>query len=95
VKLLQEDPELSRNEAIAKLKSAIVGDTCQARLHETDHNREVVDCTISEMQKHLTSEELSYPHIKEKISDLEQGAEVFKGTPIKKKRMSSTRYFQR
>jgi hypothetical protein len=82
--ILSQKPELSRNEAVAKLKSAIAEETCHGRFRDTDHNKEVVGCTISMMQKHLTAEELAYPYIKEKISRLEQAAEVFKGTPIKK-----------
>jgi hypothetical protein len=82
--ILSQKPELSRNEAIAKLKSAIAEETCHGRFRDTDHNREVVDCTISMMQKHLTAEELAYLYIKEKISRLEQAAEAFRGTPIEK-----------
>ena len=82
--ILSQKPELSPSEGIAKLKSAIAEELCHGQFRETDHNHSVVGCTISEMKKHLTSEELSYPYIKEKISHLEQAAEVFKGTPIKK-----------
>ncbi len=82
--ILSQRPELSASEGIAKLKSAIAEELCHGQFRETDHNHSVVGCTISEMKKHLTSEELSYPYIKEKISHLEQAAEVFKGTPIKK-----------
>ena len=83
--ILAQKSELSTNEAVAKLKSAIAEELCHSQFRETDHNHSVVGCTISEMQKHLTSEELAYPYIKEKIFHLEQAAEVFKGTPIKKK----------
>lgn len=82
--ILSQRPELSFGEGIAKLKSAIAEELCHGQFRETDYNQSVVGCTISEMQKHLTNEELSYPYIKEKISHLEQAAEVFKGTPIKK-----------
>jgi hypothetical protein len=82
--ILSQKPELSAVEGIAKLKAAIAEELCHSQFRETDHNHSVVGCTISEMQKHLTSEELSYPYIKDKISHLEQAAEVFKGTPIKK-----------
>jgi hypothetical protein len=83
--ILSKRPELSPAEGLAKLKSAIAEELCHGQFRETDHNQSVVGCTISEMQKHMTSEELSYPYIKNKISHLEQAAEVFKGTPIKKK----------
>jgi hypothetical protein len=82
--ILSQRPELSAAEGIAKLKSAIAEELCHGQFRETDHNQSVVGCTISEMQKHLTSEELSFQYIKEKVSRLEQAAEVFKGTPIKK-----------
>jgi hypothetical protein len=82
--ILSQKPELSAAEGIAKLKSAIAEELCHGQFRETDHNQSVVGCTISQMQKHLTNEELSYPYIKDKISHLEQAAEVFKGTPIKK-----------
>jgi hypothetical protein len=82
--ILAQKPELSASEGIAKLKSAIAEELCHGQFRETDHNESVVGCTISQMQKHLTSEELSYPYIKEKISRLKQAVEVFKGTPIKK-----------
>lgn len=82
--ILSQRPELSTSEGIAKLKSAIAEELCHGQFRETDHNHSVVGCTISAMKKHLTSEELSYPYIKEKISHLEQAAEVFKGTPIQK-----------
>jgi hypothetical protein len=82
--ILSQKPELSIAEGIAKLKSAIAEELCHSKFRDTDHNHSVVGCTISEMQKHLTNEELSYPYIKEKISHLEQAAEVFKGTPIRK-----------
>jgi hypothetical protein len=82
--ILSQRPELSAGEGIAKLKSAIAEELCHSQFRETDHNQSVVGCTILEMQKHLTSEELSYPYIKDKISHLEQAAEIFKGTPIKK-----------
>jgi len=82
--ILSQKPELSTGEAVAKLKSAIAEELCHGQLRETDHNHSVVGCTISEMKKHLTSEDLAYPYIKEKMSHLEQAAEVFKGTPIKK-----------
>jgi hypothetical protein len=39
-----------------------------------------LDARFPEMRKNLTEVELSY--IEEKISRLEQAAEVFKGTPI-------------
>jgi len=82
--ILSQRPELSAAEGIAKLKSAIAEELCHGQFRETDHNQSVVGCTISQMHKHLTSEELSYPYIKDKISHLEQAAEVFKGTPINK-----------
>jgi hypothetical protein len=82
--ILSQRQELSTNEAVAKLKSAIAEELCHGQSRETDHNQSVVGCTISQMQKHLTREELSYPYIKEKISRLEQAAEVFKGSPIRK-----------
>jgi hypothetical protein len=80
--ILSQRPELSASEGIANLKSAIAEELCHGQFRETDHNQSVVGCIISEMQKHLTSEELSYPSIKDKISHLEH-AEVFKGTPNK------------
>lgn len=83
--ILSQKPELSAAEGIAKLKSAIAEELCHGQFRETDHNHSVVGCTISEMKGNLTSEELNYPYIKDKISRLEQAAEVFKGTPIKKK----------
>jgi hypothetical protein len=82
--ILSHRPELSAAEGIAKLKSAIAEELCHGQFRETDHNRSVVGCTISEMQTHLTNEELSNPYIKDKVSHLEQAAEVFKGTQIKK-----------
>lgn len=82
--ILSQKPELSTGEGVAKLKSAIAEELCHGQFREVDHSRSVVGCTISEMQKHLSNEELSYPYIKEKISRLEQAAQVFKGTPIKK-----------
>jgi hypothetical protein len=82
--ILSQRPELSANEAVAKIKSAIAEELCHGQFRETDHNHTVVGCTISEMKKNLTEEELNYPYIKEKISRLEQAAELFKGTPIKK-----------
>ena len=82
--ILSQKPELSTGEGVAKLKSAIAEELCHGQFRETNHDHTVVGCTISEMQKHLSSEELGYPYIKEKISRLEQAAQVFKGTPIKK-----------
>jgi hypothetical protein len=82
--ILSQKPELSTAEGVAKLKSAISEELCHSKFRETDHNHSVVGCTVSEMKKHLTTEELAYPYIKEKVSHLEQAAEVFKGTPIKK-----------
>ena len=82
--ILSQRAKLSAGEGIAKLKSAIAEELCHGQFRETDHNQSVVGCTITEMQKHLTSDELSFPYIKEKISHLEQAAEVFKGTRIKK-----------
>jgi hypothetical protein len=69
--ILSQRPELSAIGGIAKLKNATAEELFHGQFSETDHNYSVVGCTISQMQKHLTNEELSYPYIRDKISRLE------------------------
>lgn len=77
-----QKPDLSNEEAVAKVKSAIIEEHCHGKYHETDHNAAVVGCTLSTMEKHLTPAEINYPYIQEKVQRLKQAEQTFKGTPI-------------
>ena len=80
--ILSQKPELSEAEAKAKLKSAVIEETCHGIYHETDHTKEVVGCTIREMEKQMSQEELNFPYIKEKIERLKKASEQVGFTPL-------------
>lgn len=60
----------------AKQKAGLIEELCHCSLHEAAHDDKVVGCTVSMMQKHLTSEELAITYIQEKISRLKRSLEI-------------------
>lgn len=73
---------LSEEEARAKIKSEIAEEFCHLANHETNHNEKVVSCTIGEMEKHMTREELNFPYIQQKVQRLKSAQDVIQGQEL-------------
>lgn len=80
--ILRQRPELTKEEAVAKLKAATCEEISHGVNHDTEHTDKVVSDTLGCMVKHLTSEEMAYPYIAEKIRRLQGASRALQGTPL-------------
>jgi hypothetical protein len=80
--VLRMRPDLTREEAVAKIKSAAIEELCHGVFHQTDHDERVVSCTIENMGQHLTPQEMAYPYIQEKVRKMRGAQTPVKGEPI-------------
>ena len=82
--ILQQRPELTREEAVAKIKAQVAEELCHGVYHETDHTDQVVACTLKEMRDHMTPQELQTPYIREKIARIKQASNTVSGMAIRR-----------
>ena len=84
--ILRQRPDLTKEEAVAKLKAAVCEEVVHGHLHQAAHTNEVVSGTLGCMVKYLTPEEMAYPYIAgEKVVRLQRANMVFLGTPISRR----------
>ncbi len=78
----RQRPELSDGEVVAKIKAATIEELCHGKFHETDHNDDVVSCTINGMKSHMSAEEMAYPYIKQKVERLQAASRPIAGESL-------------
>jgi len=69
--IMRQRPELTREEAVAKIKAATCEELAHGYYHETNHDENVVGATVGCMMRNMSPTELATPYIREKVARLQ------------------------
>lgn len=80
--IMRQRPELSREEAVAKIKAATCEELAHGFYHQTNHDEQVVGATLGCMTRNMSQQELGTPYIQTKIQRLQAASSPVAGETL-------------